>query len=244
MGVRKSVLSRRNMLKFGASALGTGAIAVGLGSQADAKRPPMGTVKADTTKVDKENLTPDQALQLLMDGNKRFVNQKLQHPHQSWARIQEVAQGQKPFAAVLSCADSRVPAEIVFDQGFGDLFVCRVAGNVATPEEIGSLEFGAAELGTKVIMVIGHERCGAVSATIKGAQVPGQIASLIDAIKPCLSRTKGLKGDPLENAVKANVGFQIERLKASPVLSNLIESGQLKIVGAYYDLDGGTISLV
>lgn len=244
MGVRNSLLSRRNVLKFGAGALGSGAIAVGLGSQADAKRPPMDKVKADTTKVDKDNLTPDQALQLLMDGNKRFVSQKVQHPHQSWARVQEVAKGQKPFASILSCADSRVPAEIVFDQGFGDLFVCRVAGNVATPEEIGSLEFGAAELGTKVIMVIGHERCGAVTAALKGGQLPGQIGSLVDAIKPSLDRAKGMQGDPLANAVKANVKLQIENLKKSPVLSNLIESGQLKIVGAYYDLDGGTISLV
>lgn len=247
MSVRKQ-LSRRNMLKFGAGALGSGAIAVGLSAKSQAAPPavtkPAATTGAAKAKVSKNDPTPDQALKLLMDGNKRFVTRKLEKPRQDWARVQEVAKGQNPFAAVLSCADSRIPSEIVFDQGFGDLFVCRVAGNVATPEEIGSLEFGAAVLGTKVIMVIGHERCGAVEATIKGAQVPGQIGSLIDAIKPALSRTKKFTGDPLAKAVKANVSLQVDNLKASPVLADLIASGKLKVVGAYYDLDAGTITLV
>jgi carbonic anhydrase len=245
MSVRKqAAFSRRNVLKFGAGALGSGAIAIGLGAKSQAV-PATNTQEKDTkAKVDKDNLTPDQALKLLMDGNKRFVSRKPQHPHQDWARVQEVAKGQKPFASILSCADSRVPSEILFDQGFGDLFVCRVAGNVVTPEEMGSLEFGAAVLGTKVMMVIGHERCGAVDATIKGAAVPGQIGSLIDAIKPALARTKNLPGDPLANAVKANVQMQVEKLKASPVLAERIAAGQLKVVGAYYDLDAGTVTLV
>ncbi|HEY9749173.1 MAG TPA: carbonic anhydrase [Allocoleopsis sp.] len=241
---QQSQFSRRNVLKFGAGALGSGAIAVGLGAKSQAAPAKETKAKDTQPKIDKSDLTPDQALKLLMDGNKRFVSRKLQHPHQDWARVQEVAKGQKPFASILSCADSRVPSEIVFDQGFGDLFVCRVAGNVVTPEEMGSLEFGAAVLGTKVMMVIGHERCGAVDATIKGAQVPGQIGSLIDAIKPALARTKNLKGDPLANAVKANVQMQVENLKASPVLAERIAAGQLKVVGAYYDLDAGTITLV
>lgn len=248
MAQQQSQFSRRNMLKFGAGALGSGAIAVGLGAKSQATQPavtkPATQPAATKPKVDKKDLTPDQALKLLMDGNKRFVSRKMERPHQDWARVQEVAKGQNPFAAVLSCADSRIPSEIVFDQGFGDLFVCRVAGNVATPEEIGSLEFGAAVLGTKVIMVIGHEKCGAVEATIKGAQVPGQIGSLIDAIKPALSRAKNFKGDPLAKAVKANVLLQVDNLKASPVLAERIASGQLKVVGAYYDLDAGTITLV
>ncbi|MBD2122645.1 carbonic anhydrase [Trichocoleus sp. FACHB-262] len=248
MAQQQSQFSRRNMLKFGAGALGSGAIAVGLGAKSQAKEPavtkPAAQPAAAKPKVDKKDLTPDQALKLLMDGNKRFVTRKLEKPRQDWARIQEVAKGQNPFAAVLSCADSRIPSEIVFDQGFGDLFVCRVAGNVATPEEIGSLEFGAAVLGTKVIMVIGHERCGAVEATMKGAQVPGQIGSLIDAIKPALSRANKFTGDPLAKSVKANVSLQVSKLKASTVLADLIASGQLKVVGAYYDLDAGTITLV
>jgi carbonic anhydrase len=179
-----------------------------------------------------------------MDGNKRFVSHKLNHPRQDKIRLTEVAKGQTPFAAVLGCADSRVPSEIVFDQGLGDLFVCRVAGNVATPEEIGSLEFGCLVLKSKVIMVLGHERCGAVDATIKGAQVPGQIASLLDAIKPAVEKTKNQTGDRLESTCKANVLGQMEKLKSSPVLTQLIQEKKLKIVGGYYDLDTGAVTLL
>ncbi len=223
-------ISRRTALKFGAGVVGTG-IAVGVGS-------------GDRAVASGEPTTPDASIQALLDGNKRFVQRKRTNPRQDLARLSEVANTQKPFAAILSCADSRVPSEIVFDQGFGDLFVCRVAGNVATPEEIGSLEFGALILGSKVIMVMGHERCGAVVATIKGAQVPGQIGSLLAAIKPAVETSAGQKGDRLENACKANVLFQVEKLKSSPVLSQLITEKKLKIVGSYYDLDTGKVSLV
>lgn len=232
--MQKAHFSRRNLLKYGAVALGTGTLTAGVGSQ----------IAFPEKAIAKENLTPDQALQTLMDGNKRFVTRKRQNPNQGLSRLQEVAKGQKPFAAILGCADSRVPSEIIFDQGLGDLFVCRVAGNIATPEEIGSLEFGTLVLGTKVLMVIGHERCGAVDATIKGAQVPGQIGSLLEAIQPAVQRTKNKPGDPLENATKANVLVQVEKLTSSPVISQLITEGKLKVVGGYYDLDTGEISLV
>ena len=232
--IYKGHLSRRNLLKFGAGAVGTGVLTAGLGSQ----------VVVPDQAVAQEDITPDLALQRLMDGNQRFVNGKLENPRRNRERLAEVAKTQKPFAAVLSCADSRVPSEIIFDQGFGDLFVCRVAGNIATPEEIGSLEFGAAVLGTKVIMVIGHERCGAVDATIKGAQVPGQIATLLDAIKPAIKNSENQTGDRLSNATKSNVLFQIEKLKSSPVISQLIQDKKLKIVGGYYDLDTGAVSVV
>jgi carbonic anhydrase len=231
---QKGHLSRRNLLKFGAGVVGTGALTAGLGSK---------LVFPDQA-VAQEDMTPDQALQSLMDGNQRFVKGKRENPRQNMARLTEVAKGQKPFASILGCADSRFPSEIIFDQGFGDLFICRVAGNLATPEEIGSLEFGSLVLGSKVIMVIGHEKCGAVDATIKGAQVPGQIASLLDAIRPALRRSEGRTGDRLENAVKANVLYQIEKLKASPVISQLIKERKLKVVGGYYDLDTGAVSMV
>jgi carbonic anhydrase len=230
----KSNISRRRMLQFGAGAVGTTVIASALGHEMVSAPPAIAQNK----------MTPDAALRQLMAGNQRFVAQKRKSPNQDVVRLNEVAQGQKPYAAILGCADSRVPSEIVFDQGLGDLFVCRVAGNVATPEEIGSLEFGTAVLGTKVIVVMGHERCGAVDATIKGASVPGQIGSLLDAIRPSLARAKGLPGDPLENACKANIAYQVEQLKKSPVLTDLITAGKLKIVGGYYDLDTGTVSLV
>lgn len=231
---QSAYFSRRHLLKFSAGVVGTGVITAGLNSKWAFPEPALA----------QNDMTPDHALQRLMEGNQRFINGKRQNPHQDRTRLAEVAKTQKPFASILSCADSRVPSEIIFDQGFGDLFICRVAGNIATPEEIGSLEFGALVLGAKLIMVMGHERCGAVDATIKGAQVPGRIASLIDAIKPSLRNLDSQKGDRLENAIKANVLYQIEKLKSSPVLSQLIQEGKLKIVGGYYDLDTGSVTSV
>ena len=229
----KNRLSRRNLLQLGTGLIG-GGIAVGVAANLSKLEPA----------IAQNNITPDQALRLLIDGNNRFTSKKRLYPHQGYTRLQEVAKGQKPFASILGCADSRVPAEIVFDQGLGDLFVCRVAGNIATPEEIGSLEFGSLVLGAKVIMVLGHERCGAVSAAIKGGEVPGQIGSLIEAIKPSVESSKDQSGDKLENACKANVLSQVKKLKSSPVLSKLIDEEKLKIVGAYYDLDTGKVSTV
>lgn len=231
---QKGHLSRRNLLKFGAGVVGTGAITAGLGSK----------LAFPDQAVAKDDITPDQALRQLMEGNQRFITGRRQNPRQDMARLREVAKTQKPFAAILSCADSRVPSEILFDQGFGDLFICRVAGNIATPEEIGSLEFGSLVLGSKVIMVLAHKRCGAVDATIKGAQVPGQIGSLLDAIRPAVERAKKQAGDQLENTAKANVLVQLEKLKSSPVISQLIQEGKLKVVGGYYDLDTGAVSMV
>ncbi|BAY28664.1 carbonic anhydrase [Nostoc carneum NIES-2107] len=228
--------SRRNLLKLGAGAVGTGVLTAGLGANLAAPE----RVSAQ----DKKEITPDAALKELLDGNDRFVKAKKRNPHQSLKRLQEVAKGQNPFASILGCADSRVPSEIVFDQGLGDLFVCRVAGNIATLEETGSLEFGSLVLGSKLILVLGHERCGAVDATIKGAAVPGQIGSLLEAIKPGVEQSQGKPGDKLENACKANILVQVEKLKSSPVLAGLIKENKLKIVGGYYDLDTGKVSLV
>jgi carbonic anhydrase len=229
-----SSISRRQMLQFGAGAVGTTVVTSVLGQDL-VSTPPA---------IAQNNMTPDEALRQLMEGNQRFTERKQKYPHQDVVRLNEVAKGQKPFAAILGCADSRVPSEIIFDQGLGDLFVCRIAGNIAISEEIGSLEFGTAVLGAKVIMVLGHERCGAVDATLKGTPVPGQIGSLLDAIRPCLSKVKDQPGDTLENACKANVAYQVEKLKASPVLADLVTKGNLKIVGGYYDLDTGKVALV
>lgn len=228
--------SRRNVLKLGAGAVGAGVLAAELHSQGLAAEP--------VREVPTQDLTPDQALRQLMAGNRRFVESKRQNPHQTMVRLKEVAKEQKPFASILGCADSRVPVEIVFDQGLGDLFVCRVAGNVATPEEIGSLEFGSAVLGTKVILVLGHERCGAVAAAIKGGEVPGQIGSLIEAIRPATQQVNRQARNLQEATCKANVQLQIDRLKASPVIAQLIEDNKLKIVGGYYDLDSGSVTLL
>ncbi|MBH8567030.1 carbonic anhydrase [Nostoc sp. CENA67] len=230
----KRNVSRRNLLRLGAGVVGTGIVTAGVSSE----------LVFPQKAVAKEDLTPEQALQQLIEGNSRFVKRQRKNPNQTFTRLIEVAKGQKPFASILGCADSRVPSEIIFDQGFGDLFVCRVAGNIATPEETGSLEFGSLVLGSKVIMVVGHKRCGAVEATVKGAQVPGQIATLVAAIQPGIESSLNQPGDKLENACKANILSQIRKLKTSPILSQLVSDKKLIIAGGYYDLDTGRVTIV
>lgn len=195
--------------------------------------------------VNKTKLNPEQALQKLMQGNRRFVRRKRHFYHQSLRRVKQISQGQAPFACILGCADSRVPPEIIFDQGLGDIFVVRVAGNVATPEEIASEEYATFLLGAKVLMVLGHERCGAVTAALENEKLPdSSLGSLINSIRPAIDSSKNQPGDPLTNAIKANIKLQVERLKNSVILTQLLEKGQLKIVGAYYDLDTGKVSLL
>jgi carbonic anhydrase len=160
------------------------------------------------------------------------------------------AQGQAPFAAVLGCADSRVAPELAFDQGPGDLFVVRVAGNFMTPDGLGSLEYGAAVLGTKLIMVLGHTSCGAVDATVaalqKGNDLPGHIADLVRAMKPGIEPALKQPGDDLrQRAVVANVRANVQRLQeAKPILADMVKAGKLRVVGAVYDLPTGKVALV
>jgi carbonic anhydrase len=157
------------------------------------------------------------------------------------ARLREVAPRQAPFAAFLGCADSRVPIEIVFDQGFGDLFVTRIAGNVADPSIIGSLEFGTLVLGAKVLFVLGHTSCGAVAATMTGEAVPGQISTLYQHIRPAVKTA----GGNLDAAIVANVRNQAEVLaEASPVIAGLVREGKLKVAGGVYDLGTGRVTPV
>ena len=236
---RQFNFSRRNSLKFVAGAIGTGILAARAGAELAAPEPAI----AEPAIAD-NNVLPAVALQMLIAGNLRFVSRLRQDPNQDLARVTEVAQTQRPFAAILGCADSRFPAEIIFDRGIGDLFVCRVAGNVATPEEKGSLEFGTLVLGAKVLMVVGHENCGAVKAAIAGDPVPGQIGSLIDSIRPAVESSRNLPGDRVANAVRANIRLQAQRVKQSPVISQLILQGRLLVVGGYYDLDTGAITIV
>jgi len=191
-----------------------------------------------------ESLNPDAALQKLMEGNQRFVDHQPQYPDQTALRLQEVAQAQHPFATILSCADSRVPAEIVFDQGIGDIFDVRIAGNIATHEAIGSIEYAVVLLGSPLLMVMGHERCGAVTAAVQNESLLGDIGTFIKAIKPALKKVENQPGDAVENAVVANVQYQIERLKRSPLLTEQVRSGKLKIVGGRYDLDTGKVSIL
>lgn len=187
-------------------------------------------------------LSPDAALQELMDGNRRFTSGRPTAHEQDLAILkQNTIDKQEPFAALLSCADSRVPVEIVFDQSIGHLFVNRIAGNVVTPEIIASLEYGAAVLGTKVILVMGHAGCGAVKATIQAKEVPGQISALYQHIQPAVEQA----GSNLEAATKVNAKLQADLLrKASTVISSLLKEGKLKVVAGYYDIASGTAILL
>ncbi|WP_375476830.1 carbonic anhydrase [uncultured Nostoc sp.] len=191
-----------------------------------------------------ESLSPDAALQKLIEGNQRFIQHHPQYPDQSALRLQEVAQAQHPFATILSCADSRVPAEIVFDQGIGDIFDVRIAGNIATHEAIGSIEYAVVLLASPLLMVMGHERCGAVTAAVQNESLLGDISTFVKAIKPAVEKVKSQLGDAVENAVVANVQYQIERLKRSQLLTKQVESGKLKIVGGRYDLDTGRVTII
>jgi carbonic anhydrase len=188
------------------------------------------------------NNTPEEALRHLMEGNERFVANKMSNLTQTLSILREhTVEKQTPFAGVLSCADSRVPVELVFDQTIGQLFVARVAGNFTTPEIIGSLEYGAAVLGTKVILVMGHSSCGAVKATMDDKPVPGEISSLFAPIRPAVDTA----GGNLEQAVKQNAINHAKILaESSPVLSGLIKEGMLKVVAGYYDLATGRVTLL
>lgn len=185
--------------------------------------------------------TPDEALKLLIAGNRRFAEGQSLSSNRDMNRVREVATVQTPFAAFLGCADSRVPIEIVFDQGFGDLFVTRIAGNVASSENIGSLEFGTKILGAKVLYVLGHTSCGAVAATMKGDEVPGQISGLFQHIRPAVKAA----GGNLDRAIAENVRNQAILLaEASPTISKLVQSKELIVAGGVYDLSTGLVTPV
>lgn len=216
-----------------ASAAGASALVLGSAPRAIAKE-----AGADDVPT---NLTPAQALQRLVDGNRRFAAGKARGPHRSLARVRETAPDQKPFAAVLACADSRVPVEILFDQGFGDLFVGRVAGNVATSEQIASLEYAALQLGVKAVLVLGHSSCGALKAAMAGQEVPGQISVLFDHIWPAVRAG----GGDLAKVATENVRFQAATLaEGSPALGGLSKQGKLQIAGGIYDLASGVVTPV
>lgn len=187
-------------------------------------------------------MTPDAALAELKAGNTRFLSRKLTaHEHDLDILKERTIDKQEPFAAVLSCADSRVPVELIFDQSIGHIFVTRVAGNVITPEIIGTLEYGAAVLGTEVIVVMGHASCGAVKATMQGKEVPGQISSLFPHIQPAVNQA----GSSLEECTKANAKIQATLLgESSTVISGLVKQGKVKVVAAYYDFATGNVQFL
>jgi carbonic anhydrase len=224
-GGRTLALQRRRFLAVGAAtALTAGAIL--------AARP----ARAQTA------LGPDAALERLMAGNARFVASDLHSFREDLDVLKSgTVDKQEPFAAVLSCADSRVPVELVFDQSIGHVFVTRVAGNVASTEMIASLEYGAAVLGTPVIVVLAHQGCGAIKAAVGGKAVPGQISALYAPLQAAVERGH----HDYEATARINARIQADLLAtASPVLSGLVGEGRLKIVAGYYALDSGTVSLL
>ena len=201
---------------------------------------------ADPAHSDQPMISPTEAISKLKEGNGRYTSGNLQHPGQTAERRTELAKTQHPFAAILSCSDSRVPPEIVFDQGLGDLFVVRVAGNVINDEGMGSLEYTVDHLGTRLILVLGHQRCGAVDAAkqtiaAKG-KAPGHIQSLVTAIKPAVEATAK---DDLETTIKANVKNVVQALRSStPILKAEVDSGKIQVVGGYYSLDTGAVTFL
>ena len=201
---------------------------------------------ADPAHSDQPGVAPAEAISKLKEGNGRYTSGNLQHPGQTSERRAELAKTQHPFATILSCSDSRVPPEIVFDQGLGDLFIVRVAGNVINDEGLGSVEYSVDHLGTRLFLVLGHQSCGAVKAAretiaAKG-KAPGHIESLVAAIKPAVEATAK---DDLETTVKANVKNVVQALRAStPILKAKVDSGDVQVIGGYYSLDTGAVTFL
>jgi carbonic anhydrase len=192
---------------------------------------------------------PNQTLEYLLDGNKRFSGNLKQHPHQQPERRVKLAkEGQKPVAIILTCSDSRVPPEIIFDMGLGDIFVVRDAGNIADKTEIGSIEYGAGHLGATLLVVLGHTKCGAVTAAVKKSEVSGNITGIIKTIEPAVEKAraenKGAAEEVLiQKAIKANVWQTIEDIfKNSPEVRKLVREAKLKVVGGLYDIETGVVT--
>src|SRR3954465_12194626 len=184
----------------------------------------------------------DAVLRELKSGNDHHATKRYQHPHQTAARQRELAATQHPHAIVLSCADSRVAPEIILDQGLGDLFDVRVAGNVASDTELASIEYAAVHLHTPLLVVMGHQKCGAVTAAAESGEAEGHLPSLLALIRPAVERARTQPGDVIDNAVRINVEHIVQQIRDSmPVLAPLVGPGTLKVVGAVYSLDTGKV---
>ena len=190
------------------------------------------------------SLTPEEALKRLLEGNKRMVSGLLQGPDRSQARRLEVAGGQKPFAVVVTCSDSRVPPELLFDQGYGDIFVVRTAGNVVDDVALGSIEYAIEHLGAKLVVVLGHSKCGAVKAVVDGGALPGHLPAIAGMIQPAVEKSRGKPGELMANAVRMNVKMVAQRIiQATPEMTEKVEDCEIRVVGGYYDLETGKVQI-
>jgi carbonic anhydrase len=234
--ITQTRLARRNILKLAAAAAG-----LAIAPQAFAA-PPKAPPKPENI------LSPDAALDRLMKGNARYV-EGVSRRHDFKQEREALSLGQNPFAAVLSCADSRIAPEYCFDTARGDVFVCRVAGNFASDEMVASLEYAVQVLNTPLIVVLGHDSCGAVDATIKsvrdGTTLPGHLPSLVAAIKPAVDAVQGQSGDMLANAIERNVTLNVEKLKSTaPILQSFAADKKIRVVGGVYKLKTGRVALL
>jgi len=231
--------SRRQLIRRSAAAIGLAVLS---------RARPAGAAPAGARPPHRD---PDPVLADLLAGNRRFASGQVDAPRRRPEDFSPLAAGQSPEAVVISCSDSRVPLEILFDQGVGDLFVVRVAGNVvAGGGDIvkGSIEYAIVELGVPLIVVLGHSQCGAVKAAIEHVRaadpLPGAIAGLVAAIRPAVAASRGKPGDPLDNAIRANVELGIARLKTlAPIVGPAVKRGTVKVVGGVYDLKSGVVTM-
>jgi len=196
---------------------------------------------------EESSITSELALQQLMEGNLRYAEGNASHPHQSLERRAELISGQQPFAVILGCSDSRIPPELIFDQGLGDVFVIRTAGEVVDNASLASIEYAVDHLGVPLVMVLGHDSCGAVTAAVQGGEAEGHLGSLMDFIRPAVeqAREAGEGSDLLNGSINNNVFNIVEALKSSqPVLSEKVDAGELMILGARYRLDSGLVEIL
>jgi carbonic anhydrase len=229
--------SRRTLFLLAASSIGLFLVDTGEAKEKQKKPPKPQNV-----------LSPDASLKRLLEGNERYV-EGVSKRHDFRHEREALAGGQNPYAGILSCADSRIAPEYAFDSGRGDLFVCRVAGNFANDETIASLEYGVAVLGIPLILVLGHDSCGAVDAAIKSVRddkpLPGHMPSLVTAIAPAVKAVSQQTGDILGKAIRQNVVDNVAKLKsATPILSAAIEQNKLKVVGGIYRLNDGRVDII
>jgi len=196
---------------------------------------------------EKSGISGEQALQMLMEGNARFASGDATHPDQSADRRSELISGQHPFAVVVGCSDSRIPPEVIFDQGLGDIFVIRTAGEVMDNVTLASIEYAVEHLNVPLVVVLGHDSCGAVTAVVNGGEVPGHLDSLVNYIQPAVdeARATGSEEQLLNNSIDNNVKNIVEELSTSePILSEAVEEGKLNVVGARYRLDSGMVDIL